>query len=100
MSKLILFTTSIITCGLIALLGVSPENSEKQEHVEEKTTAPDSVKNMIEAETHYDELKNHLKYNYAGLSEMPVFKPDTSLTQNMPILKTPPVDEDMIIPGF
>ncbi|CAN5346691.1 hypothetical protein BH23BAC3_BH23BAC3_16360 [soil metagenome] len=30
--------------------------------------------------------------------QMPVFKPDSNLTESMPILTPPPVDEKMIIP--
>jgi len=33
-----------------------------------------------------------------GLSRMPIFKPDTTLTASMPVLIPPPVDKNMIVP--
>jgi hypothetical protein len=114
MSKLILFTTFIITGGLIALLGVSLEYSAIQEHAEEKKTAPDSIitfesyydvlpdslKQMLEDTSNYDDLKNCFNNDSRKLSKMPIFKPDSTLTQSMPILITPPVDQEMIIPRY
>lgn len=58
MSKLFLFSTSIITGSLIALLAVSPEKLEKQKHAKAKETAPDSI---ITFESYYEVLPDSLE---------------------------------------
>lgn len=49
---------------------------------------------LIELPTEPKECSN----STVNLSNMPVFIPDSSLTESMPIYISPPVDEEMIIP--
>lgn len=57
---------------------------------------PDTVKNSVPA----DSLKN-IFYNCVDtIFKMPIFEPDSDLTESMPQLEPPKVDEKMIIPQF
>lgn len=57
-------------------------------------------KKKMETKSYADDLKNCFNDDNRKLSKMPLFIPDTTLTESMPILKTPPVDQEMIIPRF
>lgn len=57
---------------------------------------PDSIVSSVPS----DSLKTIFKKCLDSGLNMPVFKPDTSLTASMPQIKPEKVDEEMIIPWF
>jgi hypothetical protein len=57
---------------------------------------PDSVKVSVPS----DSLNNIFSNCFNNRFSMPIYEPDTELTENMPQFKPPKVDEKMIVPQF
>lgn len=103
---LLLLVLHALLCGLIGCSAYSQEHGNITDATADSTqtfesfyySLPDSVKSVIESKSLYDNFKDCFDDHKDKLSQMPIFKPDSSLTASMPVIKPPPVDEDMIFP--
>jgi len=93
--------------GIVAVSGIVNVVSARQSdsHVSSDSTAvfkqwveslPDSIKASVPSDSLKSIFYNCMDYQFS----MPIFEPDTELTENMPQLKPPKVDEKMILPQF
>lgn len=100
-------TKFLFVTGIIAVSAIANPASSRQAGPQEpadSTTAfrqwaeslPDSVRESLPADT----LKSFFNNCILLKSGMPVFTPDTELTENMPQFNPPGVDKRMIIPRF
>lgn len=103
---LLLLVLPALLCGLIGCSAYSQKYGNITDATADTTqtfesfyySLPDSVKSVIESKSLYDNLNDCFESQKEKLSQIPIFKPDSSLTASMPVIKPPPVDEDMIFP--
>lgn len=101
MFKLIFITVTVVLSGIVNsatarqsdLHDFSDSTAVYQQWLE---SLPDSAK----ASSPADSLKSYFKNCFYRKFTMPIFTPDNQLTESMPQLKPPKVDEKMIIPQF
>ncbi len=72
--------------------------AEREPLADQTSPAVDSnwVSSVLNGEKLSELLKDNFSTGFSGL----IFKPDSTLTDNMPIISPPPVDEGIFIPGF
>lgn len=97
----------IFISGIIIVSGIANSATAQQSdsNISSDSTAvfqhwveslPDSIKVSVPA----DSLKSIFLNCFDDRFNMPIFKPDPKLTDNMPQLMPPKVDEKMIVPQF
>ena len=106
----ILFPLFLSTCLLLGTM-IYSQNAPSdtiplQETKSSGIAAQDSLGMIFQGSVYYsplsftvpDSFRVNDSQNNGLLFQMPVFIPDSTLTESMPVLIPPPVDEGMIIP--